>query len=140
MISFTSYFYTSITNKNSSRYPRGWISAPPDRERLEDLAQKDTEGAPPGTLAAGLCRIGAADVGLRPAGSRPAGGGQTRAGRARAAGGSVGELEARAGLRCFHCRSSSLCLQPCLVPKKFCKNFEILRHIESLDACIEYQI
>jgi len=25
-----------------------------------------------------------------------------------------------------------------LVPKKFCKIFQIPRHIESLDACIEY--
>jgi len=29
-------------------------------------------------------------------------------------------------------------LGPCLVPKKFYKIFYILRHIESLDACIEY--
>jgi len=28
--------------------------------------------------------------------------------------------------------------RPCLVPKKFCKIFQILRHIESLDACMEY--
>jgi len=27
---------------------------------------------------------------------------------------------------------------PCLVPSKFCKIFYILRHIESLDACMEY--
>ena len=27
---------------------------------------------------------------------------------------------------------------PCLVPKKFCKIFQIPRHIESLDACVEY--
>ena len=26
----------------------------------------------------------------------------------------------------------------CLVPKKFCKIFQIPSHIESLDACIEY--
>ena len=29
-------------------------------------------------------------------------------------------------------------LRPCLVPKKFYKIFQILRHIESLDACMEY--
>ena len=29
-------------------------------------------------------------------------------------------------------------LRPCLVSKKFCKIFQIPRHIESLDACIEY--
>ena len=29
-------------------------------------------------------------------------------------------------------------LRPCLVPKKICKIFQILRHIESLDACMEY--
>jgi len=28
--------------------------------------------------------------------------------------------------------------RPCLLPKKFCKIFQILRHIESLDACMEY--
>jgi hypothetical protein len=27
---------------------------------------------------------------------------------------------------------------PCLVPKKFCKIFQIPRHIESLDTCIKY--
>ena len=27
---------------------------------------------------------------------------------------------------------------PCLVPKKFCKIFQIPRHIESLDVCMEY--
>jgi hypothetical protein len=27
---------------------------------------------------------------------------------------------------------------PCLVPKKFCKIFQISRHIESLDTCMEY--
>ena len=29
-------------------------------------------------------------------------------------------------------------LRPCLVPEKFCKIFQIFRHIESLDTCIEY--
>ena len=29
-------------------------------------------------------------------------------------------------------------LGPCLLPKKFCKIFQIPRHIKSLDACIEY--
>ena len=29
-------------------------------------------------------------------------------------------------------------LGPCLVHKKFCKIFQILRHIKSLDACIKY--
>jgi hypothetical protein len=29
-------------------------------------------------------------------------------------------------------------LRPCLVPRKFCKIFQILRHIESLDTCMEY--
>jgi len=28
--------------------------------------------------------------------------------------------------------------KPCLVPKKFCKIFQIPRHIESLDTCMEY--
>ena len=28
--------------------------------------------------------------------------------------------------------------RPCLVLKKFCKIFQIFRHIESLDVCIEY--
>ena len=28
--------------------------------------------------------------------------------------------------------------RPCLVPKKFCKIFQILRHIESLDVCMKY--
>jgi len=27
---------------------------------------------------------------------------------------------------------------PCLVPKKFCRIFQIPRHIEYLDACMEY--
>jgi len=27
---------------------------------------------------------------------------------------------------------------PCLVPKKFCKIFQIPRHIESLDTCMKY--
>jgi len=26
----------------------------------------------------------------------------------------------------------------CLLPRKFCKIFHILRHIESLDACMKY--
>jgi hypothetical protein len=30
--------------------------------------------------------------------------------------------------------------RPCLVPEKFYKIFQILRHIESLDVCMEYQI
>jgi len=34
--------------------------------------------------------------------------------------------------------SGSLRLGPCLVPKKFYKIFQISRHIESLDACMEY--
>ena len=29
-------------------------------------------------------------------------------------------------------------LRPCLFPRKFCKIFHIFRHIESLDAYIEY--
>ena len=29
-------------------------------------------------------------------------------------------------------------LRPCLVPQKFCKIFQIPRHIESLDVCMEY--
>jgi len=29
-------------------------------------------------------------------------------------------------------------LRPCLVPEKFCKIFQIFRHIESLDAYMEY--
>jgi len=29
-------------------------------------------------------------------------------------------------------------LRPCLVPRKFCKIFHIPRHIESLDAYMEY--
>jgi len=29
-------------------------------------------------------------------------------------------------------------LRPCLVPKKFCKIFQIPRHIESLDTCMKY--
>ena len=29
-------------------------------------------------------------------------------------------------------------LRPCLVPNKFCKIFQIPRHIEYLDACMEY--
>ena len=29
-------------------------------------------------------------------------------------------------------------IRPCLVPKKFCKIFQIFRHIESLDVCMEY--
>ena len=29
-------------------------------------------------------------------------------------------------------------LRPCLVPEKFCKIFQILRHIESLGACMKY--
>jgi len=28
--------------------------------------------------------------------------------------------------------------RPCLVPKKFCKIFQISHHIESLDICMEY--
>ena len=28
--------------------------------------------------------------------------------------------------------------RPCLVPKKFSKIFQISRHIESLDTCMEY--
>jgi len=32
----------------------------------------------------------------------------------------------------------SLCPRPCLVPKKFYKFFQILRHIESLDTYIKY--
>ena len=31
-------------------------------------------------------------------------------------------------------------LRPCLVPKKFCRVFQIPRHIESLDTCMEYKI
>ena len=27
---------------------------------------------------------------------------------------------------------------PCLVPNKFCKIFQIFRHIESLDVCMKY--
>ena len=27
---------------------------------------------------------------------------------------------------------------PCLVPKKFCKIYQIPRHIKSLDTCMEY--
>ena len=33
---------------------------------------------------------------------------------------------------------SNFCLRPCLVPKKFCKIFQIPRHIESLDVCMKY--
>ena len=29
-------------------------------------------------------------------------------------------------------------LRPSLVPKKFCKIFQILRHIKSLDTCMKY--
>jgi hypothetical protein len=29
-------------------------------------------------------------------------------------------------------------IRPCLVPKKFCKIFQILRHIEFLDTCIKH--
>jgi len=29
-------------------------------------------------------------------------------------------------------------LRPCLVPKKFCKIFQISCHIESLDTCMKY--
>jgi len=29
-------------------------------------------------------------------------------------------------------------IRPCLVPQKFCKIFQILRHIESLDVYMEY--
>jgi len=29
-------------------------------------------------------------------------------------------------------------LNKALVPEKFCKIFQILRHIESLDVCMEY--
>jgi len=29
-------------------------------------------------------------------------------------------------------------LGPCLVSKKFCKIFQILRHIKSLDTCMKY--
>jgi len=28
--------------------------------------------------------------------------------------------------------------RPCLVPQKFCKIFQIPRHIESLDVCMKY--
>ena len=28
--------------------------------------------------------------------------------------------------------------RPCLVPKKFCKIFQVLCHIKSLDVCMEY--
>jgi len=36
----------------------------------------------------------------------------------------------------FH--SNSFLFGPCLVPRKFCKIFQILRHIKSLDAYIKY--
>jgi hypothetical protein len=40
---------------------------------------------------------------------------------------------------CFSCRlPAGLNKRPCLVLKKFCKIVQILRHIESLDACMEY--
>jgi hypothetical protein len=29
-------------------------------------------------------------------------------------------------------------LRPCLVPRKFCKIFQISRHIESLDTCMKH--
>ena len=38
-------------------------------------------------------------------------------------------------------RSSTIlraCLGPCLLHKKFCKIFQISRHIESLDVCMKY--
>ena len=35
-------------------------------------------------------------------------------------------------------RKYKIMLGPCLVSKKFCKIFQILRHIESLNACMEY--
>jgi len=41
------------------------------------------------------------------------------------------ELSSRAGLPWVP-------LRPCLVPEKFCKIFQISRHIESLDICMEY--
>ena len=34
--------------------------------------------------------------------------------------------------------SPSIQTRPCLVTQKFCKNFQILRHIESLDVCMKY--
>ena len=34
------------------------------------------------------------------------------------------------------CRKEST--RPCLIPEKFCKIFQIPRHIESLDACMKY--
>jgi len=52
----------------------------------------------------------------------------------------------RLGTICFFPRHFSdlagivwvLCLRPCLVPKKFCKIFQISSHIESLDTCMKY--
>jgi hypothetical protein len=36
------------------------------------------------------------------------------------------------------CTPYFVLLRPCLVPRKFCKIFQIPRHIESLDACMKH--
>jgi len=38
----------------------------------------------------------------------------------------------------WNTRSTVVYIGPCLVSRKFCKIFQISRHIESLDTCIEY--